>query len=59
MRALDLPITTAFTAAAVAAALVVVVWGSPDTVVLRRWFAWVTLAVAVLIVGQLTADLFA
>jgi uncharacterized protein len=57
---LDVPITTAFTAAAVVAALAGGRLGArADTAVLRRWFAWVTLAVAVLIVGQLTADLFA
>jgi len=57
---LDLPVTTAFTAAAVAAALVGGRLGArADAVVLRRWFDWVILAVAVLIAGQLTADLFA
>jgi uncharacterized membrane protein YfcA len=57
---LDIPITTTFTAAAVVASLAGSRLGAgADNAVLRRWFAWVTLAVAALIAGQLTADLFA
>ena len=57
---LDVPITAAFTAAAVMAALAGGRIGAHvDTGRLRRWFAWMTLAVAVAIAGQLAAGLAA
>jgi uncharacterized membrane protein YfcA len=52
--ALDVPVTVAFTAAAVVAALVAGRLGAhTDTNLLRRWFAWLVLAVAVLIATHL------
>ncbi|MCA0143844.1 sulfite exporter TauE/SafE family protein [Blastococcus sp. LR1] len=57
---LDVPATVAFTAAAVAAALVTGRVGARiHTDRLRRWFAWLVLTVAGLIAIQLTVDLFA
>ncbi|WP_040337046.1 sulfite exporter TauE/SafE family protein [Candidatus Blastococcus massiliensis] len=55
---LDVPVTVAFTAAAVAAALVAGrLAARTDTDRLRRWFAWLVLAVAGLIATQLLVDL--
>lgn len=56
--ALDGPVTVAFTAAAVVAALVAGRLGARiDTDRLRRWFAWLVLAVAALIAAQVVVDL--
>ncbi|TFV66943.1 UNVERIFIED_ORG: sulfite exporter TauE/SafE family protein [Bacillus sp. AZ43] len=57
---LDIPITAAFTAAAVVAASVSGRLGARTGAGrLRRWFAWLVLAVAALIAGQLLTDLVA
>ena len=55
---LDVPVTLAFTAAAVVAALFAGRLGARvDTARLRRWFAWLVLAVAALIAGQVAVAL--
>jgi uncharacterized membrane protein YfcA len=55
---LDVPVTAAFTAAAVAAALAVGRLGSRlDTAHLRRWFAYLVLVVAALVLVQIGAAL--
>jgi hypothetical protein len=55
---LDVPITVAFTAAAVVAALAVGRFGTRlDTARLRRWFAYLTFAVAATILVQIVAGL--
>jgi hypothetical protein len=56
----DVPVTLAFTGAAVVAAMVSGRVGAHiHTDRLRRWFAWLVLTVAGLIATQLTVDLFA
>jgi hypothetical protein len=56
----DVPVTLAFTGAAVVAAMVTGRVGAHiHTDRLRRWFAWLVLTVAGLIATQLTVDLFA
>lgn len=56
----DVPVTLAFTGAAVVAAMVAGRVGARiHTDRLRRWFAWLVLAVAGLIVTQLLVDLLA
>lgn len=55
---LDVPVTLAFTGAAIAAALVAgQLAAHTDTDRLRRWFAWLVLGVAGLIATQLSVDL--
>jgi len=55
---LDVPVTLAFTGAAIAAALVAgQLAAHTDTDRLRRWFAWLALGVAGLIATQLSVDL--
>jgi uncharacterized membrane protein YfcA len=57
---LDVPVTVAFTGAAVVAALSAGWFGARTTTVrLRRWFAWLVLAVAALVVGRVLLDLVA
>ena len=57
---LDVPVTLAFTGAAVVAALVAGRVGARiPTDRLRRWFAWLVLTVAGLIAAQLIIDLLA
>jgi uncharacterized protein len=55
---LDVPVTVAFTAAAVVTAVAAGRLGATvDTDRLRRWFAWLVLGVAAVIAIQLVADL--
>ncbi|SDG04395.1 hypothetical protein SAMN05660662_0119 [Blastococcus aurantiacus] len=55
---LDVPVTVAFTAAAVVSALAAGRLGATlDTNWLRRWFAWLVLVVAGVIAVQVTVDL--
>lgn len=55
---LDVPVTLAFTAAAVVAAVVAGrLAARTEAERLRRWFAWLVLAVAALIAGRVAADL--
>ena len=55
---IDVPITVGFTAAAVIAALVAGRLGAGlDTARLKRWFAWLVFAVAVLVLGQVVVSL--